>query len=213
MEQLDVTLIDESPVTSLSSHLMQDPDGDQPCDQIIGRWIGCPNQVLNFAHLNDGMLVEVFEYPMTVASGTAKALNDHATMCFTKTENSPCCVGCLSAHVHDAAQEEGQPLLPGPDVTYRLQLLVILLSVLFKERGQVEDWLEQHLLLAEQESDEQSPDAAIAVEERMNGLELCMHQPDLDQQRQSRVGMNELLQFCQILGNLVRRWRNEGGLP
>ena len=109
-------------------------------------------------------------------------------------------------------RKKTEPLFPRPAVTHRLQFLVILLAVPLEEPGQVEDRLVQHLSFAEQESDEQSSDAAIAVQKRVYRLELGVNQPDFDQQWQFRVGVEKVFQFGQLLWNFMMWWRNEGRL-
>ena len=64
-----------------------------------------------------------------------------------------------------------------------------------KEEAQVEDGLGQGALCAEQERDEQTPDPAVAVEKRVDRLELSVAQRGLDEQwRAVRDVVEELLE-------------------
>jgi hypothetical protein len=52
---------------------------------------------------------------------------------------------------------------------------------------QVEHWALQHLLTAQQEGDEQPPYPAVAVQERVNGLELRVSEGADDERVQASV--------------------------
>src|SRR5262249_49167960 len=64
------------------------------------------------------------------------------------------------------------------------QVVVILVAVLLEERRQVEQRLGQYLAFAEHQGDEQPPDAPVAVVERVDRLELVVHQRQLNDHRQ-----------------------------
>ena len=65
----------------------------------------------------------------------------------------------------------------------------------------------------EQCRDEQSTNAAVSVEERMNRLELRVDESDHDQWRQrGRLGMNETFEVAEQLRDLLGRWGDENGI-
>ena len=78
---------------------------------------------------------------MSIASGTAEFRGDRTTVRFAEIEYSTRGFGGLAAHLHDAAQEENEPLLPRPGIAYGLQSVVILLPMLFEEMRQVKNRL------------------------------------------------------------------------
>jgi hypothetical protein len=62
--------------------------------------------------------------------------------------------------------------------------------------------------VTEQERDQQPPDAAIAVEERVDGLELRVRHRCVDERRELLV-MEERLQVPERFTETMRSWRNE----
>jgi hypothetical protein len=78
--------------------------------------------------------------------------------------------------------------------------------------GEVEDGLVKNFPLAEQEGDEKAADAAISVEERVDGLELDVGEADLDQLRKVGRGMEELFKIAEELRNILGRRGDEGGV-
>src|ERR1700720_3250054 len=77
-----------------------------------------------------------------------------------------------------------------------------------EEQAQIQKWLLQHSACAQQKCDEQPPETAVAVEERVNGLELHMHEACFDKNGDlRRFGMYELFQIRHQVENLIgRRW-------
>lgn len=70
----------------------------------------------------------------------------------------------------------------------------------------------QHAAFAQEERNQQPPDAAVAVEEGMNRLELRMREPDLDEQWQVILPVQKRLEVAEGPRHFVRRWGNEGGV-
>ena len=67
-------------------------------------------------------------------------------------------------------------------------------------------WADEFLSLLEQERDEQPPDAAIAVEVRVNRFELDVQEPGAHERRVGVFGVHVLLEGGKHLGERVR-WR------
>jgi hypothetical protein len=86
--------------------------------------------------------------------------------------------------------------------------------VLLEVETQIEDWFPQRTGGAQQKCDEQPAQAAIAIEERMNRLELHVDQPGLDKQREARafVVQKQFERAHAIEDHLGRR-RHEGRIP
>ena len=64
----------------------------------------------------------------------------------------------------------------------------------------------------EEEGNQETPDAPIAVEEGVNGFELGVRQADLDQKRQIVFGMQEFFEIAERTRHDIGRRRNEGRL-
>src|SRR5690606_8935265 len=107
----------------------------------------------------------------------------------------------LRAYLRDTGQEEGQPFLPGALVADCLEQLIIAAAVLLQKIGEVEDRLVEDAPLHQQEGDQQTPDAAVAVKERVDGFELGMGEADPDQDGEIALAMEELLQVPKGLGH------------
>ena len=92
-------------------------------------------------------------------------------------------------------QEEPDPALPvarGPDP---LEELVVALSLLLEVKAEIEERLSERALVAENERDEEVPEPAVAVEERVNGLELNVDQGSLQQRgRLDPIVVDEFLE-------------------
>src|SRR5215211_4717402 len=103
----------------------------------------------------------------------------------------------LVAHLSDTPEKEREPSLPISAVAHGLQAVVILLAVLLEEVRQVEHRLVQRPVFGEEECDQQSPDAAVPVEERVDCLELRMRETDLHQERQIIGSMEKRLEVAE----------------
>src|SRR4051794_12685463 len=93
------------------------------------------------------------------------------------------CVGGGAGHRNDAFEEEGKPFLPSAVRPDSLQVVVVRVTMLLEVQAQVEQRLLEDLLRTQQQRDEQAADAAVAVKERMDRLELHVSERRLDQQR------------------------------
>ena len=88
-------------------------------------------------------------------------------------------VGGFDADVGNTTQEEREPALEVAGVPCGLEPLVVLLTMTLEVVRQVENGLPQRATLTEQEGDEEPPDTAVAIEKRMDGLELRVRQANL----------------------------------
>ena len=106
---------------------------------------------------------------------TAQPL-DLAVVILKNAEDAARCGRSLFGSVPDTGQEEFQPGLPLALRPHSVQQVVIGGPVLLEIEAQVEDWFAQHACGAQQKCDERPPQAAVAVEERVNRLELDVNQ-------------------------------------
>ena len=113
----------------------------------------------------------------------------------------------------DAAQEELEPGLPVAVVPHGVEQPVVLGPVLLEVEAQVEQRLAEHAGVAEEQRDQQPPDAAVAVEEGVDGLELHVRERRLDEHRQVvAVVVQEALQGGHAVGDGRVRRRHEDGV-
>ncbi len=130
-------------------------------------------------------------------------------MLFAELLDPPCRFGSFSRDVDDATQEEREPGLPSAQIPNGLEVVVVLLAVPLEVVREVKDRLVQDASFREEERDQQTADAPVAVEERVDRLELHMCQSDLDERRQVVGLVNELLEVAKRVGNDVMRRRHE----
>ena len=85
--------------------------------------------------------------------------------------------------------------------------------MLFEIKTQIMERLSEQSTPMQEKRDEQTSEPAIAVEERMDRLELHMGQGSLDQQRQARgVFVEKRFQIGHARLDLAGRWWHEVGL-
>ena len=66
-----------------------------------------------------------------------------------------------------------------------------------EEKAQVKQRLGEQLPVLQQERDEQATDAAVAVEKRVDSLELDVHEGGADERRQVVVAVDVLLKIAE----------------
>ena len=81
---------------------------------------------------------------------------------------------------------------------------VVLGAVALEEEAEVQQRMRQQLPVLEQQRDQQTADAAVAIEIRVDGLELHVREADAHQRRKLVVGMEVLLEVAQQPGQLLR---------
>jgi len=75
-----------------------------------------------------------------------------------------------------AALSGNQPRLPVAGAAHLIELPVILIPMLFEMQAQIQQRLPQHAGILQDQRDHQPAHTAVAVEERVDGLELQMRQ-------------------------------------
>ena len=112
----------------------------------------------------------------------------------------------------DAGQEELHPGLPSPRLAL-LQEPVVVVAPGFQEQAEIEDRLAQHPRLAEDQRDEQPTQAPIAVEKRVDRLELDVGQARPDERGQRRIlAVQEALERIEAFVQSIGRRRHEQGV-
>ena len=97
-----------------------------------------------------------------------------------KVEQSAGPRGRIARLFHDALGDEADPTVPSAAPADGEQMLAVLTVVLFQVVRQVEQGLGEQSPFAEHQREEQSPDAAVAIHEGVDCLELIMHEREID---------------------------------
>ena len=88
---------------------------------------------------------------------------------------------CFAGSLDHAGEEKSKPLLPVASESDVLKKLVIGISVAFEMKGKIKQWLAEHPFCTEDESDEETPETAIAIEKRVDRLKLDVSERGLEQ--------------------------------
>src|SRR5690242_7028324 len=115
-------------------------------------------------------------------------------------------IGGRPADFFNAPQKELEPAFPIPILANSHQAVVIVSPMHLQKQAQVEKRPTQHLPFTQKERDEEPADTTVAVEERVNRLELSVGQPAVNQDGQAGV-MQEFLEVVERRLHLVNgRW-------
>src|SRR5215208_67307 len=139
-------------------------------------------------------------------------LPDSTLVLLAKVPQSSRATGSILGLTRDACKKVNDPLLPFAPLARGEQSRVVLGAMPLEIGAEVEQWSAEQAPLAEQQRDEQSPDAPIAVEERMDCLELVVQHGEPDERRGWIVGVEVPLQIGQRLVHLRNVRRNDRGL-
>ena len=120
-------------------------------------------------------------------------------------------VGGLVGGFFDALQEEIEPLFPGAVGADALEEFVVGAAVFFEKKAEIEERLGQDAVVAEQHRDEEAAGAAVAVEERVDGLELRVGEAGADEGGHVVV-VKEEFERAHAREDLVGRGRDEEGV-
>ena len=110
----------------------------------------------------------------------------------------------------DRVEEQREPALEVSVLADALQCCVVLVSSFLEVGGDVQDWCREAVANHEEEDDEESAEPTVAVEERMDGLELVVEEGLLDERRQGRLFVDERFEIVEEVAEFIRWWRNEG---
>jgi hypothetical protein len=147
-----------------------------------------------------GRAVPNFE---AVTRSATERLRDLLTSHLAKGHDTSRRLGRLRTDIGNTAQEEPKPTLPIALVARRLSPVVVLLTVLFEVGRKIQYRLMKDAPLTEQKRDEQATHTPVAVEKRMDGLELGMGEPNLDQERQRVFRVQEASSSSRACGTIA----------
>jgi hypothetical protein len=127
---------------------------------------------------------------------------------FAKVEDGAGGNRCFLGSLGDSCEEEAEPSFPVAGLADRGEAVVVLGPVSPEVDAEVEERAVQDSPVDEEEADQESPDTAVTVQERVDRLELRMSEPDVDQCRQLVV-VEKPLEVVEGLLHLVNRRRHE----
>lgn len=104
-------------------------------------------------------------------------------MFLTHCDDAASRVGRFGRHFGYSSQKELESYLPGTLVADCLQKVVVGLAMFFEEMGQVKKRSSEDSVFDQKEGNQEAPNAAVAVEKRVDRLEVRMRYADLDQHR------------------------------
>jgi len=94
--------------------------------------------------------------------------------------------------------------------TNTLQQIVIVLLVFFDVGREVQQRLVQTFAFDQEQRNQQSANAAISIQERIDGFELLMHDRALHQIGHGIADVNEFFPVVQAFIHCIHRWRHIG---
>src|SRR5262249_28137388 len=151
VEQPHVRIVAEFPIARLARDFHENPALDEPPHQLVGRGIRRPGKRPDDVHRHDGLLEQPLEYLVAVAGRAAEVLSDRAPVRLAERKNPARRFSGLSAHFGDPLKEKREPALPVAAVTYRLQPIVVFLTVTLEVVREVEHGFVKNVALTEKE--------------------------------------------------------------
>ena len=199
-------------VPLLARRLAEDPGRDEPVHQCVRGRLAEPQQVRHVPRRHDRPLEERVREPDRAR--TADLVGEQPVH-DRLPQGDDLLRGPLRLlrDLDHAPEEEREPVLVCPLGPDRVQERVVLRPVPLQEEGQVQQRPGEDPLPAEVERDQQPPDPAVAVEERVDRLELRVDQRDPDQRRDRVVRLDERLERDQGRPDLRGGRRDVDGLP
>lgn len=117
--------------------------------------------------------------------------------------------GGLFRAFHDGHREESDPLIHRAPLANWLQVGVVGVPMAFEVPGNAKGGVRECAVCHEGEQDEQSPDPSIAIEERVDRLELVMQEGCAHDRGVGLRVIGEALPVGQSLGHVLIVWRYE----
>src|SRR5258706_8232748 len=135
---------------------------------------------------NANVGVGLHEFMKLQCGGSGPSQFLYLVFVFRKQLQGPLCgVGRLLCRYRNSLDEECQPILPCALGANPPQQIVVLISIALEIKAGIEKWLRQCALCAQQKCNQQSAKPAIAIEKRVNGLELNVHEASFHKKRES----------------------------
>ena len=168
---LDVALVGVPPVALLSGGLDQHAGRSERADGASGGGLGRLQQPHHRGDAHQGMAREQFKEANS-GGGRGVVLKHPRAIRGDQGEQIPRGGNGLVGDARNAAQEEIRPPLPVPIGAHGAQAAVILVAMSLEEEAQIQERLREELPVLQKQRDQQPADAAVAVEVRVDGLEL-----------------------------------------
>jgi len=145
--------------------------------------------------------------------GAAAGLLDAVGVMVEEGDESACGIDGSEGGDFHTFEEEIDPCFPIAGGADAVEKVVIDWAVLFEEEAEVEEWLTEQTAVVEEEGDEQAAEAAVAVEEGVDGLELDVSERGFEEDgRAAGVFMKVGFESGHAGFQHVRGWRDETGV-
>ena len=118
----------------------------------------------------------------------------------------------LACACKQAGTEKRNPSLKIASLPYAHKPIVVFAPVSFEFIRGVDDRLGERPIMYERKEDEQTPEASVAVEERVRGFKLVVHQSGLDDWIDVVTLVDEKLEVAKCLLHILRVGRDIRGL-
>ena len=180
------------PVISVSS-----PSSSNAATSEFAFWVAQPGSLLSVTDAEDWANVHRLEQLEGVACAATDGLRQEIAVTFPEGYELPRGVGGFRGDEAHPFEEEAEPALPVAVIANALEALVVLAAMTSQVVGEIEERALQNPRLAEQEGHQQAANASVPVEERVDALELCVHERDLDERWQGVVAVQERFQLAE----------------
>src|SRR4051794_26977003 len=204
LEEVEKSLESKNAIPLPSGHFAEDTLVDQKAYRRRGSDIGAVELSLGKSDGNDGLLEDEVEKAHSV-----RVRRQCLPAFFAKRKNRSSRRCRVATYLFHAGQEKLQPSLPIAIIANRRQTVIVLRTMRFQINTQVEQGLFQDVAFAEEKRHEQSSDSPVAVQERMDGLELRVGESAVNQRRQRLAVVKKLLECVERIMHRGHRRRDE----
>src|ERR1700758_4449393 len=180
MEERQIRLVAVTAGAPMPRDLLQQAEPHELLYQLTGRDVNAFQPLFHYRDRNQWLLEEEVKQRQREGISSEFGTNDSAVL-FAHLQNRLCCLGGFPADLPHSSHEELQPALPVTAVADRHEAVVVLGPVRPEKMAQIQERPLEDASLAKEKRDQQASYAPIAVEKRVDGFELCMCQPAVEQ--------------------------------
>jgi len=120
LEQANIWAIAEFSMSGPTRDFFENADFHQLFCQRVCRWIRCADQALDLVYRHNWAYKQMLQHNMSVAARPPQMCSDRGAVIFSQRQNAARGVGCLSAHLGNALEEEFEPRFPCAFIARRL---------------------------------------------------------------------------------------------
>ena len=180
VEDIEVLAVGKDTTALLACHLTHDPEVDQVFKRLSDRGKRKFELLRRRLDCDERAALHQFVNP-ECRSRTAPERLDCTAVCLEKRHDFTGGIDGLRRRIPHARQEVFHPGFPSAVLTDLLQQTIVVSASCFEVEAEIQEGLTQCASITQHERDQQAPETSVAVEERMDRLELHMREPCLDQ--------------------------------